>query len=114
MQQLPSILQRHFFVGGRFISCCADYGLELSSLRGSGLKILSSPYVKSRSSSSSRWWMGDFKQAIAYMEVWGIETLQASSNSEAEFTNDIMLRFKVSERGAAQIIQPRMVTQNNT
>ncbi len=69
--------------------------------------ILSSPYVKARTSSASTWFIGDFKGAFAYMEAWAIETLQAAANSEAEFTRDIVARFKCSEMGAAQVIEPR-------
>jgi hypothetical protein len=47
------------------------------------------------------------------MEVWGIETLQAANNSEVEFTHDIMVRHKVSERGRDQVLEPRYMTQNS-
>jgi hypothetical protein len=74
--------------------------------------ILSSPYVKARTGSASTWFLGDFRGGVAYMEAWGIETLQASSNSEAEFTRDIMARYKCSEMGAAQALEPRRLTKN--
>ena len=37
------------------------------------------------------------------MENWPITVTQAPSNSEAEFNQDIVLRFKASERGAAAV-----------
>jgi hypothetical protein len=57
---------------------------------------------------AKKWWfMGDFRRAFAYMENWPITVTQAPLGSEAEFNNDIMLRFKASERGAAAVLNPR-------
>jgi hypothetical protein len=58
------------------------------------------------------WYVGDFKKAFAYMENWPITVVQAPRNDEADFTQDIVLRFKVSERGAAAVINPRFVVQS--
>lgn len=76
---------------------------------GAGFTIWSSPYVKARTGSASTWFMGDFKEAFAYMEAWGVETSQAPDNSEADFRRDIKLQFKVSEMGAAAVMEPRRV-----
>ncbi len=62
---------------------------------------------------AKRWWfLGDFAKAFAYMENWPITVTQAPSNSEAEFNQDIVLRFKASERGAAAVINPRYVVKS--
>jgi len=62
---------------------------------------------------AKKWWfVGDFKKAFAYMENWPITVAQAPQNSEAEFNNDIVVRFKASERGAAAVINPRYVVKN--
>jgi hypothetical protein len=58
------------------------------------------------------WFVGDFRRAFAYMENWPITVTQAPLGSEAEFNNDIVLRFKASERGAAAVINPRYVVKN--
>jgi hypothetical protein len=58
------------------------------------------------------WFVGDFRRAFAYMENWPITVTQAPIGSEAEFNNDIVLRFKASERGAAAVINPRYVVKN--
>jgi hypothetical protein len=57
------------------------------------------------------WFVGDFAKAFAYMENWPITVVQAPQNDEADFTQDIVLRFKVSERGAAAVINPRFVVR---
>ncbi|MDZ4820466.1 MAG: hypothetical protein SGJ20_15980 [Planctomycetota bacterium] len=62
---------------------------------------------------AKKWWfIGDFKRAFAYMENWPITVTQSPQNSEAEFNNDIVVRFKASERGAAAVLNPRMVVKN--
>jgi len=61
---------------------------------------------------AKKWWfIGDFRKAFAYMENWPITVTQAPVNSEADFNNDIVLRFKASERGAAAVINPRYVVK---
>jgi len=58
------------------------------------------------------WFVGDFRRAFAYMENWPITVTQAPIGSEAEFNNDVVLRFKASERGAAAVLNPRYVVKN--
>lgn len=62
---------------------------------------------------AKQWWvLGDFRKAFAYMENWPITVTQAPRGSEAEFSQDIVLRFKASERGAAAVINPRYVVKS--
>jgi hypothetical protein len=56
--------------------------------------------------------MGDFRRAFAYMENWPITVTQAPRGSDAEFSSDIVLRFKASERGAAAVLNPRYVIKS--
>jgi hypothetical protein len=63
---------------------------------------------------AKKWWfIGDFRRAFAYMENWPITVTQAPVGSEAEFNNDIVLRFKASERGAAAVLNPRYVVRSS-
>jgi hypothetical protein len=60
-----------------------------------------------------KWWfIGDFRRAFAYMENWPITVTQSPVGSEAEFNQDIVVRFKASERGAAAVINPRYVVKS--
>jgi hypothetical protein len=62
---------------------------------------------------AKKWWfVGDFRRAFAYMENWPITVTQAPLGSEAEFNNDIVLRFKASERGAAAVLNPRFIVKS--
>ena len=61
---------------------------------------------------AKKWWfVGDFRKAFAYMENWPITVTQAPLGSEADFNNDVVLRFKASERGAAAVLNPRYVVK---
>jgi hypothetical protein len=62
---------------------------------------------------AKKWWfLGDFRKAFAYMENWPLTVTQSPPNSEAEFNQDIVVRFKASERGAAAVINPRFVVKS--
>lgn len=84
---------------------------ELRNVSGQ-LNILSNAWVKARTSSATTWFAGDPMRAFRYMEVWPITSVRAPMNSELEFTHDIVERFKVSERGAAAVFEPRYMTKN--
>ncbi len=58
------------------------------------------------------WFIGDFRRALAYMENWPITVTQSPLGSEAEFNQDIVVRFKASERGAAAVVNPRYVVKS--
>jgi hypothetical protein len=59
-----------------------------------------------------KWWfLGDFSRAFAYMENWPITVTQSPPGSEAEFTQDIVVRFKASERGTPAVLDPRYVVR---
>jgi hypothetical protein len=53
------------------------------------------------------WFFGDIMKAFRYMENWPVTVVQAPQNSEAEFNQDIIARFKASERGVAAVWDPR-------
>jgi len=74
-------------------------------------QVVTSPLVYSRTSSATTWFYGDPKKAFAYMENWGIVTQQAGANSEADFNQDIVVRYKASERGVAASVNPRYMCQ---
>jgi hypothetical protein len=62
---------------------------------------------------AKKWWfLGDFRKAFAYMENWPITVTQSAQNSEADFSQDIVVRFKASERGAAAVLNPRYVVKS--
>lgn len=73
---------------------------------------LQSELSVSAANAKQYWFLGRFDRAFAYMENWPITVVQAPQNSEAEFTQDTVLRFKASERGAAAVIDPRFVIRN--
>ena len=61
---------------------------------------------------AKKWWfIGDFRRAFAYMENWPITVTQSPAGSEADFNQDIVVRYKASERGAAAVLNPRYVVK---
>jgi hypothetical protein len=74
-------------------------------------QIASSRLLASRMGDDTDWLLGNAKKAFAYMQNWPVTVVQAPSNSEAEFTQDIVVRFKASERGAAATLEPRVMTR---
>jgi hypothetical protein len=61
---------------------------------------------------AKQWWfLGDFRRAFAYMENWPITVTQSPVGSDADFNQDIVVRFKASERGAAAVLNPRYIVK---
>jgi hypothetical protein len=61
---------------------------------------------------AATWFYGDFAKAFAYMENWPISVTQSGMDSEVAFNQDIVLRYKASERGAAAVMEPRAVVRS--
>ncbi len=79
-----------------------------------GYDIKTSPLIRARlaSNKTTSWWVGNFARAFAYMENWPLMVSQAPTNNEAEFTADIVARFKASERGTPAVIAPQWVVKS--
>lgn len=65
----------------------------------------------SADAAKSWWFLGDFSRAFAYMENWPLTVTQSAPGSEADFTQDIVVRFKASERGSPAVLDPRYVVR---
>lgn len=70
-------------------------------------QIISSQMLAGRLATDTDWFLGDVSRAFAYMENWPMTVVQAPANSEQEFTRDIVMRFKASERGEYTTMDPR-------
>ena len=74
--------------------------------------LLSSPQVAVATTNQTTWFMGDFTAAFRYMENWPITVTNSMQDSEVAFTNDIVARYKCSERGVAIVFNPRRAVRN--
>jgi hypothetical protein len=74
-------------------------------------KVATSRLVKQRTGDATTWFLGAPRKAFAYMENWPIAVVQAPTNSEAEFAQDIVVRYKASERGAPAVLEPRYMVK---
>lgn len=72
---------------------------------------VTSRMLPARMATDSTWYIGNPRKAYVYMENWGLTVVQAPPNSEMEFTNDIVVRFKASERGAYATLEPRYMVK---
>ncbi|MFN0051074.1 MAG: hypothetical protein ACKV0T_02725 [Planctomycetales bacterium] len=72
-----------------------------------GYQIVSSALLAARLAVDTHWFIGDLTRAFAYMENWPLAVVQAPNNSEVEFTHDVVMRWKASERGACATLEPR-------
>jgi hypothetical protein len=63
-------------------------------------------------SAPTSFFLGNVGEAVAYMENWPLTVVQSSPNSEAEFMRDIVMMWKASERGAAAVIEPRLLLES--
>jgi hypothetical protein len=59
------------------------------------------------------WFYGDPTEAFRWVQNWPVAVIQAPSNSEAEFNQDIIMRWKASAQGRAAIRNPRVWQRNN-
>ena len=66
----------------------------------------------SASAAITSWYLGDVAAYGRYMQNWPMTVTQAPVNSELEFSRDIVMRFKASERGAAVVVQPRAIVKS--
>lgn len=58
------------------------------------------------------WYIGDFKKAFGYRQVFPLQVIAAAPNSQAEFDRDVVAQFRASERGVPYIKAPWYVQQN--
>jgi hypothetical protein len=73
--------------------------------------IVSTAQLARQMATDTSWFLGDPRKAFRYMENWPMTVVQAPANNEAEFTADVVMRFKASERGAYATIEPRAMVK---
>lgn len=94
--------------------------ISANPLASSGLQLIIAPLWQSRlvasgvsASNAKEYWLhGDLTKAFGYLENWGLTVVTAPANNEAEFTQDIIARYKASEKGVAFVNDPRYVVRN--
>jgi len=86
-------------------------GNPLSALqdRGISMEVISSQYVKNRTSSDSTWFLGNFRKAFKYSEAWPVQGFAQDRNSQAGFSRDIITQLKWRRKGKPYVEEPRHV-----
>ena len=83
-----------------------------NSLYSPRYKIVSSRMLPTRTATDTNWFLGNPAKALVYMENFPLRVDQAPPNSELEFSNDIVARYKASERGAYFVQEPRYMAKS--
>lgn len=65
----------------------------------------------SESQANLLWWVGNFKKAFYYREVYPLRIVQAPPMNPLEFERDIVLSVKAQEFGVAGVQDPRYVVR---
>lgn len=86
---------------------------EIIASRLYRLQMALSDTNNSTSLADTTWFLCNLKRMLKYMQNWPVTVTQAPQNSEAEFTQDIVVRFKATERGTPAVVDPRYAVQNN-
>lgn len=58
------------------------------------------------------WFLGDFTKAIEWIQNWAMTVVQAPANNEAEFVQDIVLRYRASMKGVYAMREPRAMVKS--
>ena len=74
--------------------------------------IVSSTLVYKKTTSDTTWYIGQPKRAFQYRENWPVTVSQQGAGSDDEFTRDIVMKFKASERGVCVPVEPRYMVKN--
>lgn len=84
----------------------------------SGLAIPSQDYIEDSNTltvtaaqAADFWWMGNFKKAFYYREVYPLRTVQAPPLNPLDFDKDIVLSVKAQEYGVPGVLDPRYVVR---
>jgi hypothetical protein len=83
-----------------------------SPIAGSNWTILSSALLAARAGTDTDWWFGNPAAAVNYYSIWDMETEELGTDSAEAFRRDVMMQFKASEMGAAAVVQPRALIEN--
>jgi len=75
-------------------------------------RILSSRQLAARLATDTDWFLTNIEKGFEYAENWEITPATAPLNSELEFQNDIAMRFKISDMGAFNTLQPRATAKS--
>lgn len=90
------------------------YGLHRSALMYQQLQVTAANGGLEVSAANAKEYtfLGDFRKAFNYMEVFPLTTVQAPQNSYLSFERDIVFEVKASERGVGAVVDPRYVVRS--
>lgn len=79
---------------------------------GGKFEVVTSALVAQRLGTDTSWFYGDVSKYARCMQIEPMNVMQAPPNSELEFTNRIIGRYRANERNAYVVVQPRAMVKN--
>jgi hypothetical protein len=79
---------------------------------GNKYEVVTSRLLASRLTTDTDWWIGDVSKVAKYMQAEKMNVMQAPTNSHEEFHRRIVQQFRVNERGAYVVVQPRAAVKS--
>ncbi len=74
-------------------------------------EIVTSRLLTGRLNTSTDWYLGDISKYAKYMVVEKMQVQQAPAGNQDEFQRRIVNQFRVNERGAYVVVQPRVMAK---
>lgn len=94
---------------GYAVSANPNVARQANPYRGK-YTLRTSRLLAARLATDTTWFLGNIAEYARYMQNWPLAVVQAPPNSQDEFSRDIVQQYKVSERGAFSVRNPRVMT----
>jgi len=75
-------------------------------------QLVTSRLLAARLATDTSWFLGDVTKYAKRMVNWPLQTKQAPANSHDEFTRDIVQQYRVDERSAFAVVEPRAINKS--
>ncbi len=66
-----------------------------------------------RAAANDYWFLGKPTAAFVWKVIWPLTVTEAPNNSEVDFTQDVVMRFKASHKGVAGVREPRLMIRSD-
>lgn len=73
--------------------------------------VITSRLLAQRLNTDTNWFLGDVSKYAKYMQAEKMQVMQAPTNSHEEFHRRIVQQYRVNERGAYIVVQPRAMVR---
>lgn len=83
----------------------------VTAYAGRSFQLKSNQYVKARTSSATTWFVGNFRKAFRYYEIYPVEVQIMPQTQDVRYNRDIVTGLRVRRKGRAAVYDPRYVVK---